>query len=132
MRQPSMGLPSSQRGLGWFGLLILLGAIAFFGLIGMKCWPIVLNEWKLQRAVKSVAHDPEVMGSEGPAAVTRALQKWWNVEDIEYINPVDIKVRNAGSGRVLAYDYWAQTNVFYNVYVSFHYTKEEPFPKSGF
>ncbi|HVT35877.1 MAG TPA: DUF4845 domain-containing protein [Nevskiaceae bacterium] len=124
--------PSKQRGMGWFGLMFMFILIGFFGLVGMKCWPIVFNEAKLERAVKSVAHDPEVAAAEAPEKVRSALQKWWNVEDIEFLLPADVKVRNTGNGRVLAYDYWAQTNLFKNVYVSFHYTHEEPFPKSGF
>lgn len=128
-----MQMPSKQRGIGWFGLLIMLVSLGFMALVGMKCWPLVLNEMKLARAVKSVAADASVASSEGPEKVRAALQKWWNVEDIEHIQPADVKVRNTGDkGRVLSYDYWAQVNVFKNVYVSFHFTKDEPFPKSGF
>ncbi len=127
-----MQLPSKQRGAGWFGLMIMFGIGAFFFVTGMKCWPLILNETKLARAVKSVAHDPDVAGSDDPSKVRRALDKWWNVEDIEFLNAGDVKVVNTAGGRVLSYDYWAQANLFYNVYVSFHFTKDEPFPKSGF
>ena len=127
-----MKLPSKQKGLGWFGLLIMLGSIGFIALVAMKCWPLLLNEMKLARAVKAVARDSSVANSEGPEKVRAALQKWWNVEDIEFITPTDVKVKNISSGRVLAYDYWAQVNLMSNVYVSFHFTKEEPFSTSGY
>ena len=126
-----MNLPSKQKGMGWFGLLIMFGAIGFIALVAMKCWPLVLNEMKLARAVKSVAQDSTVASSEGPERVRAALQKWWNVEDIEFIQPADVKVKNTSAGRVLAYDYWAQVNLMSNVYVSFHFTKEEPFGRAG-
>lgn len=124
-----MQLPSKQRGLGWFGMLIMLVGIGFTALVAMKCWPLILNETKLARAVKSVAADSSVQSAEGPDKVRAALQKWWNVEDIEFIQPGDVKVKNIASGRVLSYDYWAQVNLLKNVYISFHFTKDEPFPK---
>lgn len=127
-----MNLPSKQRGMGWFGLMITVGAIGFVALVAMKCWPLVLNEMKLARAVKAVAQDSAVAGSEGGEKVRGALQKWWNVEDIEFLEPGDVKVKNTPGGRVLAYDYWAQVNLISNIYVSFHFTKEEPLAASGY
>lgn len=127
-----MRLPSKQRGLGWFGLLFIFFVIGFTTLVTMKTWPLYLNEIKLARAVKAVANDPELASSEvGSEQVRNALQKWWNIDDIEFITPKDVKLKTSDKGRVLAYDYWAQVNLFSNVYISFHFTKEEPFRKAG-
>lgn len=128
-----MKLPSKQRGMGWFGMLLVIIMIGFIAMVGLKCWPLLLNEMKIARAVKAVAHDPAIAGSEGAESARKALQKYWDLEDIAFIKSSEVKITNvAQKGRVLAYDYWAQVNVFANVYVSFNFTKEEPFPKAGY
>lgn len=123
-----MNLPSKQRGLGWFGLLIMFGAIGFTVLVAMKCWPIYLNEIKVARAVKAAAGE----AAGGADSVRRALNRYWDVDDIEYLRFQDVKLTSSIKGqRVLAYDYWAQTNLFTNVFVSFHFVKETPVSSSS-
>lgn len=122
-----MQLRHKQRGLGWFGLLYIFGTLGLIVLIGLKVYPIYLNEMKLARAVTRVAAEfsPNT-ATESPDQVKSALQKWWNVEDIEIVSPKDVKVQNLPTGKVLAYDYWNQVEVYKNIYISFHFTKEAP------
>ena len=86
-----------QRGLGGFGLLILFAGLGFVMLIAFKCIPVYLNQMKISRAVSAVAMD-------APGSVVEirsALQRYWDIEDIDDLSPRDVKVVRSASGRRL-------------------------------
>ena len=114
-----------QRGLGWFGLLFVFGTIAFAALIAIKVGPLYMNHMTMVRNVKSVADD-ETMGAAEPHAIRRALEARWDIDYINQIDDKDIKIKRSDKGRVLAYDYEARVNLFYNVFVVIHFAGEHP------
>jgi len=121
-----MQLRSKQRGAGMLGLAYTFGTLGLFIMIGLKVYPIYLNEMKLTRAIKSVAADIDPNAEAGSRATKDALQKWWNVEDIEIVAPADIKIKPVPGGKVMYYDYWNQVELFKGIFLSFHFAKEFP------
>ncbi len=115
-----MRLPKHQRGLGWFGLLLVLGIIGITAIVVVKCLPLYLNQMKLAKAVHQIADDPDLANSD-PAALRNRMQRHWDIDDIILIEPKDIKVKRTDQGRFLSYDYEARTNLFYNIYVVIHF-----------
>lgn len=115
-----MRLPKHQRGLGWFGLLMVLGIIGITAIVVVKCLPLYLNQMKLAKAVHQIADDPDLANSD-PAALRNRMQRHWDIDDIILIEPKDIKVKRTDQGRFLSYDYEARTNLFYNIYVVIHF-----------
>lgn len=109
-----MHMRSRQRGLGWFGLLFVLGVIAFTAIVVVKCLPIYLNQMKVASSVSKVAADPE-NGRAELHDLRRGLQRFWDIEDIKYLEPRDIKVKRTASGRFLSYEYEARERLFYNI-----------------
>lgn len=111
-----------QRGLGWFGLLALFGAIGFTALITFEVLPVYLNQMKIARAVNAVATD-------SPSSVTEvrsALQRYWDIEDIEELTPRDVKVVRANTGRRLVYAYEARRHLFSNISLVLEFEGDEP------
>lgn len=109
-----MHMRSRQRGLGWFGLLFVLGVIAFTAIVVVKCLPIYLNQMKVASSVSKVATDPE-NGRAELHELRRGLQRFWDIEDIKYLQPRDIKVKRTANGRFLSYEYEARERLFYNI-----------------
>ncbi|MEC9363933.1 MAG: DUF4845 domain-containing protein [Pseudomonadota bacterium] len=109
-----MHMRSRQRGLGWFGLLFVLGVIAFSAIVAVKCLPIYLNQMKVASALSKVAADPE-NGRAEMHVLRVALQRYWDIEDIKYLQPRDIKVKRTANGRFLSYEYEARERLFYNI-----------------
>lgn len=103
-----------QRGLGWFGLLLLFGIIAFFAIVVVKVGPIYLNHGTLNRVLATTAKE---VGADDISGIRRTLERRWDVDYIDYIDDREIKVKRTAKGRVLAYDYSPEVNLFYNVYV---------------
>jgi hypothetical protein len=112
-----------QRGLGWFGWLFVFGVIAFVAIIVVKVGPLYMNHMTVVRVVKAVADDPE-MGSAEPQKIRSSLEHRWDVDYISQIDDKDIKIKRTDKGRVLAYDYEARVNLFYNVFVVIHFKGE--------
>lgn len=118
-----MQLRHRQRGLGWFGMFLVLAGIGFVALVGMKTFPIYMNQMKIASAVTKVATDPG-MGDQEAQAVRAALQRLWDVDDIGHLQPRDIKLKRTEHGRFLVYDYEARTPLFYNISLVIHFQDE--------
>lgn len=109
-----------QRGMGWFGMLLLFLTIAFFAIVAVKVGPLYMNEGTIMRVVRGVANDPAMGGGE-PQAIRRALEARWDIDYISQIDDKDVLIKRTDKGRVLAYDYEAKVNLFYNVFVMVHF-----------
>ena len=116
---------SRQRGLGWFGLLFVLGVIAFTAIVVVKCLPIYLNQMKVASSVSKVASDPG-NGRAEPQQLRSALQRYWDIEDIKYLQPRDIKIKRTSSGRFLSYEYEARERLFYNISIVIDFAEDVP------
>lgn len=114
-----------QRGLGWFGLLFVLAVIGFIAIVAVKTLPIYLNQMKVVSAVHKIAADPE-SGAADPASIRRDLQKFWDIDDVDYLPVSEVKVKRTERGRFLSYDYEAREHLFYNIYVVIHFADDVP------
>jgi hypothetical protein len=113
-----------QQGLGWFGFLILCGAIAFVAMTTMTVLPMYLNQMNVTRAVHAVAKS----GNIGSAAQARsALQHYWDVDYMSNdLQPKDVILKRTDKGRFLSYDYEARGHLFYNIYVVIDFSEDVP------
>lgn len=125
-----MRMRSHQRGLGWFGMLFLLGVIAFIAIIVVKCLPIYLNQMKVASSVNKVATDPG-NGRAEVGELRNDLQRYWDIEDINYLEPRDIKVKRTQNGRFLSYEYEAREHLFYNVSIVMEFADDVPLANVG-
>jgi hypothetical protein len=116
-----MQLRHRQQGLGWFGLLFILGVLAFVAIVGLKTLPIYLNQMKLQSALNKVASEPNMGGADPARGIRNSLQKYWDIDDINRIQPKDVKIKRTEQGRFLTYDYEAKERLFYNIYIVIHF-----------
>ena len=120
-----------QLGLGLWGLLFVLAIGGFAALVLIKCVPIYLNEMAVARAVhdvasKNTASDGEVDVNE----IHNALQRRWDVDYINRIEPKEIKVVRDEHGLKLSYDYEAREHLFYNIYIVIHFAEDVPIRSS--
>jgi hypothetical protein len=121
-----MQLRHRQKGLGWFGLLFVFAVIGFTAIVVAKCFPIYMNQMKVASALNKVASNPEIGNAEGGEAVRKALQKFWDVDDITRLDYKDVKIKRSDRGRFMVYDYEAKERLFYNIYIVIHFKGEVP------
>lgn len=118
-----MNLRSRQLGLGWFGLLFVLGTIAFVAILVIKVGPMYLNQMKVASSVYKVATDSE-NGTAEIGQLRKDLQRYWDIEDIKYLEPREINVKRTSDGRYLSYEYEATEHLFYNISVLLDFAGE--------
>ena len=73
-----------------------------------------------------MASNPEIGNAEGGEAVRKALQKFWDVDDITRLDYKDVKIKRSDRGRFMVYDYEAKERLFYNIYIVIHFKGEVP------
>ena len=120
-----------QRGLGWFGMVFVFGTIAFFAIIAVKVGPIYMNHMTVVKIVKGVA-DSADYASAPPTEIRKTLERRWDIDYVNYLDDKDIKIKRGKAGRMLSYDYAAEVNLFYNVFVIVKFKDDYPMkPGSG-
>lgn len=124
-----MNLRSRQLGLGWFGMLFVLGTIAFVAIIVVKVGPMYLNQMKVASSVHKVAADPE-NGKQEVGQLRRDLQRYWDIETINYLEPRDINVKRTQQGRFLSYEYEAREHLFYNIFIAVEFADDVQLPNT--
>ncbi len=107
--------PKRQRGLGLFGLVFVFGVIGFTALVVMRCWPIYLNQMKIAKAVRSVAADSDLAAAQDGSVLELKLARYWNIDNIDTLEPKKVKLVRTDRGRVITYKYEARTPLFYNI-----------------
>ncbi|WP_028080748.1 DUF4845 domain-containing protein [Solimonas soli] len=114
-----------QRGLGLFGLVFVLAVIAFLAIVGVKTVPMYLNQMKVASAMSKIAADPENANAD-PLTIRKDLQKYWDIDDVEYLSVNDVKIKRTDRGRFISYDYEARERLFYNIYIVIHFADDVP------
>lgn len=115
-----------QAGLGWFGFIVLIGAIAFIADVVLTCLPLYLNQMKITEAVHKVAGAGTTAGG-----FRRDLQRYWDINSIDTLQPADVVFKQSDKGRFLSYDYEARGHLFYNVYVVLVFKENVPLSGIG-
>ncbi len=122
-----MNMRRQQRGLGFWGLLFVLAVGGFAALVLIKCVPIYINEMAVTRAVHDVASKNTASDGEvDVAAIRDSLQRRWDIDYINRIEPKDIKVVRDEHGLKLSYDYEAREHLFYNIFIVIHFAEDIP------
>jgi hypothetical protein len=119
----------AQRGMSFWSLLFLLFVFGFFTLVGLKTIPLYLNQLKVDKNLRGVARDNDY-DPNNPGTLVRALEKRWDLDDIQYLDYHQVKVVNKVRGKVMSYDYEARQNLFLNVYVVIQFQDDVPLSKS--
>jgi hypothetical protein len=114
----------TQKGIGFLGLVFLLVSIGVIGTIFMKVYPLYTNELKIKRAVTETIHRGEATSN--AATFRSALQRWWDVDDIEFLPTKEVNIVSSGKGRTVSYDYYARADVFTDVSIIVHFKRDYP------
>ena len=122
-----MHLRKNQRGMtaiGWAFVLILIG---FTAVVIMKLFPIYMESFKIDSALESLAHDPEVMKGDTYLVRKRFVARM-NIEDVDRFNDVNIKdyltVKKADGKKTIIVKYQAQSHLFGNLTIVADFDKQ--------
>ena len=103
-----------QRGLSLMGLIITLGVVAFFALMGFKLLPAYLEYWTVQRIVKDLAHSPELRGG-APRDVIAAFDRRGVIDNVTSVTGKELEINKVGDGFEITASWSKRVPLFGNI-----------------
>lgn len=105
-----------QRGMGFFGVLLVLIGIVFLAIIGMKMAPAYIEYFTIKKAVAAISQSGELRGGT-VADVRKAFDRRATIDDITAITPADLEITKDGNEVVIGFAYQKKIPLFYNISV---------------
>jgi hypothetical protein len=102
--------------LGFAGMLVLLVAIVFVAIIGMKLVPAYIEYFSIKKAITSMTQSGELRGA-SVADVRKAFDRRQAIEDWTAVSPADLEITKEGNEIVISFAYEKRIPLFYNISV---------------
>lgn len=121
-----MALRKEQRGLSMLSWLVVIGIAVFFGMVGIKSFPVYMNHYKVVSILQNVAGQPTA-GEQTPRDIAKTLEKRFDIDMVKHVTHKDVKVtgKNAGQ-RELELIYEVRVHMFYNVDAVYSFEERVP------
>jgi hypothetical protein len=122
----AVALRKDQRGLSTLSWLVVIGIAVFFGMVGIKSFPVYMNHYKVVSILANVAAQPTI-GEQTPNDIARTLEKRFDIDMVKHVTHKDVKVVSLkGSARELALIYEVRVHMFYNVDAVYSFEEHVP------
>lgn len=93
-----------QRGMTMWGLLFVLGVLAFFLFLTFKLAPPYLQDFKVRAAMDGLIRTSDA-GRMSKAEMVEALQKRFDIDDVNDVDPRRLQVEMRGRVKVIRLQY---------------------------
>ena len=110
-------LNSRQRGISFFGLIVVMVVLALVGLVGAQVFPTVLEYQTIQKAANKAAKEGNTV-AEVRAIFNRAV----DIDNITSIAGKDLEVTKNGDIIVASFAYNKEIHLFGPAYLLLKYT----------
>lgn len=100
-----------QQGVTGIGWLIILGLIAFFVFIGLRVFPIYMENFNVVTSIKSLEHEPQVT-KRSKAEVQTLIMKRFQINDVKNATRKDLSVSNRSGVLTVSVKYDVKTKLF--------------------
>jgi hypothetical protein len=112
-----------QRGITFIGWLILLVPVAIVFYAGVRLTPVYLNYMKVTHSLDAVAAE---IPNESAAAdgLRNAIGKHFQIDELDYPDPKDIKIVRENSVWTMEADYEDQAPLFANMAILVTFDKK--------
>jgi hypothetical protein len=120
-----MNLTKKQYGMTMPAVAALLALLAFFVLIGLKLFPIYMENFNVSSHVQRIGHDAR-MAEMTKAELERTLLKRFGIDDVKNVTKDDIIITDIAGGYLIEVIYEVRKPFMGNIdiVVSFHEKQE--------
>lgn len=109
-----MRIPKRQSGMTMWGMLFVLGTLAFFLFILFKLIPPYLDDLKINSALESLGRQPDV-GTMPIGEIKEALRKRLEIDSIDSFNLENsLTIAARGKTKVVRINYESVTPLLFN------------------
>lgn len=112
---PSAQYRQRQRGVSFFGALIILVVLGTIGLVGLRVAPIYSNHYMgVVPSMEALAAMPEMAGQPF-SRIRNTLQIKFDTNDVKYLHARDVKIKREGSKTTVIAKYEAREPFLFNM-----------------
>lgn len=108
-----MRIPKRQSGITMWGMLFVLGTMAFFIFILFKLIPPYLNDLKIKSALESLGRQSSV-GTMPVGEIREALRKRLEIDSLDNFSLESLTVTARGKTKVIRINYESVTPLLFN------------------
>jgi hypothetical protein len=114
-----------QRGMTFWGLLFVLGVIAFFTFLTFKLFPVYLQDFKVKAAMDGLARNPDISHMT-KSEMVESLKRRFQIDDVEEVDPATIVVEVRGRTKAIRLRYERVVPLAFNIsaLLEFDHTRE--------
>ncbi len=110
-----------------YSKLFTLAMLGVAVLVGLRVFPIYMDELKASSAFKAVAESPEArLRTTTVTEMRKMLQARWDIDDIQNLKVSDVKFVKTKDGKVMRYSYEVRTGLFANWALVISFENEVP------
>ncbi len=80
-----MSFRKRQRGMGFLGLIAIVGILGFSAVIGLKLFPIYMDSWKIDGIMDAVISEPGIK-EQSRREVIDSLLKRLDIDAVDAVN----------------------------------------------
>ncbi len=120
------GIKGKQQGMTFIGLVIVVAAIIFLAMIGMKMVPAYIEFFGVKKVLNHIASEPN-FNDMGKKEIMTMFDKGANVGYISVVKGSDLVIEKNEQGNVVIVDYQVVKPIIANVSVQmdFHASTEK-------
>jgi len=123
-----MKIMKKQQGMTFFGLVLVLGLIAFFALVTLKVVPLYIEYSSVAGALDGLIGVPNI-GKQGKKAMINRIDGQFYIDDVETIAGKDLIFTKEKTVWKVTADYEARTKLFSNISIVAHFKKTVDVPR---
>jgi len=112
-----------QRGVTFVGWVFLLTPMAIVLYAGIRTGPEYMNYYKVVQAMKATATDLKSDEALSPAAITKSLDRRFNISYIDSPSAREIIVTKADAGWTMTAEYEKTVPMFGNLFLTMSFNK---------
>lgn len=80
-----MSFRNKQRGLGFLGLIALVGILGFTAVIALKLFPVYMDAWKIDSIMNAVIKEPGI-NDQSRQEVIQSMLKRLDIDAVDSLN----------------------------------------------
>ncbi len=109
-----MQYPKHQAGMTMWGLLFVLGTLAFFFFLFAKLFTPYMDDLKVKSALESLARQPDA-GSMPVPAIQEAIRKRLEIDNADNFDLSALTVETRGKMKIIRIKYESVVPMVYNI-----------------
>lgn len=109
-------MKNKQTGMTMIGWLFVLGLVAFFALLALRLFPMVMEDFKVKGSLESLQQEPLITKKTGKE-IYSLLQRRLEVNDVTSVLSENVKISKEGGVLTIVIDYENQKPFLSNYYI---------------